>query len=192
MSISTHSPRSALHDTVFVKTAKGRAEMTARSAGLKSRQRTLLIMLDGQKRLGDIAGLSEAERVQTIRQLLALELAAPLTGGARIATPVPQATPATAETAATVATAATAEKLAGIKALMTDSANTYLGLMASDVVRRVQAARDETELLSVVGHWHMAMRESKYGREAAETYLEHIRTRFGAVSGDGARHEARA
>jgi hypothetical protein len=45
-----------------------------------------------------------------------------------------------------------------------------------DLVRRVQQACDETELLSVVDHWHMALRESKYGKDVAGALLEQIRT----------------
>jgi hypothetical protein len=164
MSIATRCPSGAFHETVFIKTPKGRAEVAARSAGLKSRQRTLLIMLDGQKRLRDIAGLSPSELGESIGHLLALDLVAPSGSTEAPAAALPE--PASA-------------RLADIKSLMTDSANTYLGLMAAEVVRRVQGARDEAALLSVVGHWHMAMRDSKYGRDAAETCLEHIRARFG-------------
>lgn len=171
MSNATSGASATIHDTVFAKTARGRAEVAARSAGLKSRQRTLLIMLDGQKRLRDIAGPAAGELGETVRQLLALGLIAPAGGAA----PAPPSKP---DPQAALAASA---KLAEIKALMTDSAQTCLGLMAADVVRRVQGARDEAELLSVVGHWHMAMRDSKHGRDAVQICLARIRARFDAV-----------
>lgn len=210
--MSTHSPTFDLHDTVFTKTPKGRAEMVERTAGLKSRQRTVLIMLDGQRLARDIAILSADEIADAMRHLLALELieplsepsiqsstkssTAPLLSVVEVAAPAAAAPPAPvpapvplaivvqqAPTAlvveAAIAPATDCSKLADIKAMMTDSANTYLGLMASDLVRRVHKARDEFELMSVVGHWHMAMRESKYGRDVAESHLARIKTRFG-------------
>jgi IMP cyclohydrolase len=62
--------------------------------------------------------------------------------------------------------------------LMTRSAETYLGPMATDLVRRVEQASDETQLLSVVGHWHMAMRDAKHGKDVASTLLEQIKANF--------------
>jgi hypothetical protein len=71
-----------------------------------------------------------------------------------------------------------AARLSHIKSLMTRSAEACLGLMAADVVRRVDRAGDETQLMSVLGHWHMAMRESKYGKDVAEIHLEQIKASF--------------
>lgn len=61
--------------------------------------------------------------------------------------------------------------------MLTHSAETYLGLMAVEVVRRVEQACDEAQL-SVLGHWHMAMRESKYGKGVASMHLEQINASF--------------
>lgn len=178
MSSLLATPAPDLRQTIFIKTAKGRAEMAARSAGLKSRQRSVLIMLDGRKSVRDIAGFPAEDVSDDIRHLLALELIAPMRAvDAEEATP---GVPAPRQAAADDAVADT-PALADIRALMTDSANTYLGLMAADVVARVRRARDRTELLAVVGHWHMAMRDSKYGRDAAGVYLERVRSRFGTA-----------
>lgn len=48
-------------------------------------------------------------------------------------------------------------------------------LLATEVVRRIEGAADETALLAVVGHWHMALQASKHGREAALAHVERIR-----------------
>jgi len=184
MSTLTHPGIFDFLDTVFTKTAKGRAEMVARAAGLKSRQRSILIMLDGQKNVRDIALLPPHEVAEAVSHLLALELIAPTVEQPVAADLVPVAAAAHAPEVAAVPAVATpaagdgSAKLTDLKNLMTDSANTYLGLMAADVVGRVHKARNEVELLAVVGHWHMAMRESKYGRAVAETHLAHIRSRF--------------
>ena len=163
MSSETQMLSSKVHDTVFTKTARGRAEVTERSAGLNGKQRSVLIMLDGRKSMRDIASLlPEDEIARIVEMLLERELIAPW-----------------AEAVVSCAASENhkdAAKLLRTKTLMTDSAMTYLGLMASEVVRRVQDASDEIELISVVGHWHMAMRESKYGRQVAAIHLEQIKT----------------
>jgi hypothetical protein len=154
---------SEVNDIVFAKTAKGRAEIAQRTAGLSGKHRNVLILLDGRKSLRTIGTLVPEDGIPNIVEtLLELEL---------IATSVE-----TVDPESHVDTA----KLLRIKTMMTDSAQTYLGLMASEVVRRIQRAGDETQLLSVVGHWHMAMRESKYGRDVAGIQLEQIKASLGA------------
>jgi plasmid maintenance system antidote protein VapI len=72
-------------------------------------------------------------------------------------------------------TAPTIRRLGERIGLTQDQIAHYLA-RGPDLVRRVQQACDETELLSVVGHWHMALRESKYGKDVAGPLLEQIRT----------------
>ena len=176
MSSGTHMLSSKVRDTVFTKTARGRVEVTDRSAGLNGKQRSVLIMLDGRKSMRDIATLLPQDEIARIVEiLLERELIAPW------AEAVPSSAAPRMPAIAGIARSDSenhkdAAKLLRTKTLMTDSAVTYLGLMASDVVRRVQDASDEIELISVIGHWHMAMRESKYGRKFAAIHLEEIKT----------------
>ena len=65
--------------------------------------------------------------------------------------------------------------LADIKAELIHAAELYLGVMAGDVVARVRQAGDAAQLLRVLGHWHMAMQDSKHGREAARALLDKTR-----------------
>lgn len=170
--MSSETPRLASEppDMVFAKTPKGRAEVAHRSTLLSGKQRSTLIMIDGQKRLSVIGALiSEPEVAKIVDILLAFELVA--------------ARSEVAVSAAASARPADAARLLHIKSMMTRSAETYLGLMAAEVVRRVEQACDEAQLLSVLGHWHMAMRESKYGKDVAGTHLEQIKANF-AAAGD--------
>ncbi|MEO7494470.1 MAG: hypothetical protein ABIT83_08570 [Massilia sp.] len=150
--------------TVYVKTGAGRAEMHRLDSDLTRRQRSVLIMVDGRKRLGEIGMALPLAELETIVSAL---LAGGLIAGPPSAAPAVPADPA---------------RLARIKAMMVRSAEAYLGVMAGDVVRRVDKAANEAELKSVLGHWHMAMRESKYGREVAGLHLEEIREHFDAVA----------
>ncbi|MET0858695.1 MAG: hypothetical protein ABWY27_18265 [Telluria sp.] len=164
-----------INDIVFVKTTKGRAEVAQRSAGLTGKHRSILIILDGQKSLRAIGTLlPDDEMAGIVAVLLELALIAPRTE-AVVFQPAPRIGAVGRIATSDGAGQVDAEKLSRTKAMMTDTAETYLGMMASEVVRRIQQAGDETQLLSVVGHWHMAMRESKYGRDVAGIHLEQIK-----------------
>jgi hypothetical protein len=147
---------------LYAKTEKGRNEVARRKLGLTGRQRTLLILLDGRKPCSALAGMMPADQVAAIvGELLALELIAP-------AGPT--------EPAGTLPAAPTPNPgLAKVKAEMVETAEACLGLLAAEVVRRIDQAADERELLGVVGHWHMALQASKRGREAAQAHVERVK-----------------
>lgn len=153
---------------LYAKTEKGRNEVARRQLGLTSRQRTLLILLDGRKPRSALDDMLPADQVAAIvGELLALELIAPA-GPSRPA-PVLPAAPAPNPA------------LAKVKAEMVDTAEACLGLLAAEVVRRIEGAGDEAALLAVVGHWHMALQASKHGREAALAHVERIRESLGGA-----------
>jgi hypothetical protein len=160
-----------VHDDVFCKTEKGKAELELRQAGLNIRQRSVLIMLDGRKRLRDIETLLPAQVLQDIMAvLMERELIAPANknGSQSALRPV-------GSTVAAIAPREASVNLIKTKQLLIQAAETYLGLLAADVVRRVERASDEAELQSVLGHWNMAMHESKLGRQVARVKLEEIK-----------------
>lgn len=146
-------------DVVYTKTAQGRLEVARRSAGLGARQRSVLIMLDGHKSAGALATLMPmAQLARILDELAGLGLIAPAADTA----PVPTA-------------ASDDARLAPVKAMLIRTAETYLGLIAADLVRQIGAARDEHQLQRAIGHWHMAMQDSKYGREVVESHLALIK-----------------
>jgi hypothetical protein len=158
------NPMQARVDLVYTKTAAGRHEVGHRGAGLNARQRTALIMLDGQRDARVLETLMPADQVAPIlAALIALGLIAAEGAAAAPAPPGPSAR------------AAEAPSLAAIKAELIHSAELYLGVMAGEVVARVRQAADATQLLRVLGHWHMAMQDSKHGKEAARALLDKTR-----------------
>lgn len=143
-------------DVVYGKTALGQHEVQHRSAGLTARQRAALIMLDGQRDASGLATVMPADQLAPVlAALIALDLIAPVS--ARVAVP-----PAAVESG----------KLAAIKAELIEAADRYLGVLGADVVARVRQASDDAQLLRVLGHWYMAMQDSKHGKDAARTLLE--------------------
>lgn len=165
-------------ERVYAKTDAGRAEVGLRAAGLSGRARTLLIMVDGRKPAAALAGVVPLGQLEALLGgLLDRGLIAPADVASLFAPdPVPQA----AHEAAHEAAPALPAWLVEIKRDMTDTAETYLGLMAAEVVRRIERAGDEAQLNSVLGHWHMAMRDSKRGRDVAEACLARIQARLRA------------
>jgi hypothetical protein len=143
---------------VYAKTDEGRKEVARRQLGLNSRQRTVLILLDGRRPLSTLDGFfPAAQAAEIVGELLALGLVVPVG--------VPAAPAPVVESAL----------LTRVKAEMVETAEACLGLLAADVVRRIDSATDEAALLAVVGHWHMALQGSKRGREAALAHVERIR-----------------
>jgi hypothetical protein len=174
MSLESASLTTPGRDAVYVKTAKGRGEMASRGTGLTARQRTVLIMLDGRKSCAALAPLMPAGQVTDIvAQLLALDLIAPC--GAAVASDA-GAVPAAAHAGVASATQQVRDDgLDRVKRYMVSTAQAHLGLLASEVVERIERAADADQLRAVVGHWHMALQESKHGRATAGTQLEAVR-----------------
>ena len=167
---------SVSRDAVFAKTAKGRGEVNARGMGLSGRQRTVLIMLDGQRSCAALAAMMpEGQVAGIVTELLALDLIAPCAGAAGAPAPAAAPLPAPADVPDAGAPQADAD-VAAIKAYMVQAAQTYLGLLAAEVVERIEGAHDAARLRGVVGHWHLALQASKHGRETAAAHIEYVRT----------------
>ncbi|KQZ28080.1 hypothetical protein ASD58_11585 [Duganella sp. Root1480D1] len=166
--------------TVFGKTEAGRVEFVQRSAGLTARQRAVLILIDGQKALGEIeTWLGEDEMLEAVEALLRKGLVGISSAPAPVAAPVPMPAPASAPAApaapAPARPAVGAAALAAAREFMVAAARKHLGLMAADLVRRIEHAKDENQLAGVVGLWHVSLRESKTGKPCAEGLLAEAR-----------------
>ncbi len=156
----TPENRIRLRATVFGKTEAGRVEFVQRSAGLTARQRSVLILIDGQKALGEIeTWLGEDEMLEAVEALLRRGLV----GITSAPSPAPVRSPAGAAA------------LAAAREFMMAAARKHLGLMAADLVRRIEHAKDESQLAGVIGLWHVSLRESKTGKPCAEGLLAEAR-----------------
>lgn len=181
---------------VFIKTAKGREEIAQRTFGLSSRQRSVLIVMDGTKNLGALKGvmlqnelddivfflsthlfitLSEAEP-KKVQEIPVAKSFRPAQFSAQESIDV---TPRRVENALTQDDTEIRE----IKDFMTTTAHTYLGLLAADVIQQIERAKTSTSLRAVVGQWHMALRGSKHGNRFAGPYLEQVTAALAANEG---------
>ncbi|MFZ6771976.1 hypothetical protein ACO0LB_04585 [Undibacterium sp. SXout7W] len=205
-------------NSVFTKTSKGRLEITQRSGELSSRQRSILIMLDGSKKLDALLTpvaknelqeivhfLSQQDFIEYNRDLASAPSASSVSADSTSAktptawqpdavtpaVPTPVITPEVTVATVIAPTAISADKsgititapaihmldeasLRSIKDFMTVTAQTYLGLLGADVIRRVERAEDHVQLMGSLGHWHMALRDSKQGHRFASVYMEQV------------------
>lgn len=190
-----HVGHAGLQRTVFMKTQKGRSEVRQRSMALSGRQRQVLIMVDGFKRVDEISSfLPEQELVQIVQFLSEHELIslAREESDVRPVDAFNQAGSVYAEGGAAVRVSLACtlidaaalpddRHVAQIRALMLGTAQEYLGILATDVQGRVRQADDVAQLLAVLGYWHMALRESKRGKVYVERYFDEIKASFGGA-----------
>jgi hypothetical protein len=152
---------------VFTKTAKGRNEVAQRSPDLSIRQRQVLILIDGVKQLHAINKILPETEFVSIVDFLQQEEMITLRQS-------PSELPGTTPKVLTDDPA----QIAALKRLLSDTARNYLGLLSADIERRIDEARDAAQLLSVLGLWHMALRQSKHGGAYAGQYLAVIEAAF--------------
>lgn len=190
---------------VFSKTDKGREEMTKRAYGLSPLQRRVLILIDGSKDLETLAdmipAMVPAGQLQAILEyLLEHEFIVPVDNDAASRTypgsqPVEPSSAAIAPRAAALADALNATQslpvaatgsgtaltedpatIRMVKDFMTTTAQTYLGLLSAPVIQRIEQARTAAQLMTVAGHWNMALRDSQQGKRFAGPYLEQVKS----------------
>lgn len=71
-------------------------------------------------------------------------------------------------------------KIREIKDFMTTTAQTYLGLLAADLIQRIERTKTSAALMALVGQWHMALRDSKNGNRFAGPYLDQVKAALSA------------
>lgn len=64
--------------------------------------------------------------------------------------------------------------LISIKTILSEATDDYLGIMGRSVKLRIEACSNEVDLRHCISSWHMAMRESKLGRESTNFLMAQI------------------
>lgn len=176
-------------DSVYCKTDKGRREIIERRHGLTFRQRNTLILMDCVKSLELIAGaipLTELEKtvpfllehgfiVLANAQQAEEQLTAARDRQTHVGAPNALAMPTPILTSTQATLTQNPEVIEQIKTFMLASADTHLGLMGADTIARIQRCRTAEQLMAAAAFWHMAMRESKTGREFAAIFMEQVK-----------------
>jgi hypothetical protein len=175
-----------MQSTVFAKTEAGRTEIDQRIRGLTAKERRVLILIDAQRNVFDIATITDLndDAASVFVRLIGLGLIAPLAsqGESRVASrpappapPLPSAPQKTAGADATAAKTVVDEALARAKKIMLEATDEHLGLLGADIARHIDGVNDFDSIKACIAKWHMAMRDSRSGRASVDEHLERIR-----------------
>ena len=152
--------------TVFVKTEQGRDALTSRPAGLGPRLRSLLIMVDGKRSVGELDKMlgSDGAAAPLLEQLAAEGW---IEGGAPAA---PAATPvAVAEGPATLPPpTADALPFPEARRLVVRFINDQLGPMGEPLAIKVEGCKSATELLAMLPRIRDGLRNFKNAATVAQ------------------------
>jgi hypothetical protein len=168
------SSKSVATNPVYAKTPKGREELNSRKAGLNMRQRSVLIMLDGSKPLDAVKSPLPKDELQDIIAFLTRQELITIANQAENQAQNDAVNDAGDAARPSAPAPLAPHKLREAKDFMTTTAQTYLGLLAADLIRRIEHSKDAAQLQTVLGQWHMALRDSKHGHKFATIYLEQI------------------
>lgn len=145
---------------VFVKTAKGQAELTARSGALTPRARRALILVDGKRTVADLAALIQSETLRnTLGQLEEDGFIEYVEAFASKPAPVaPAATPAPAARSEPPTSAqpiaVDPKRLRQARLLMSEALHNFVGGGGSKgILQRIAAAQSLEDLHAVHEDW---------------------------------------
>ncbi len=174
---------------VYEKSALGFMEFTTDKRTLSVRERQVLLLVNGVRTLDDLEKFFKKELLlETIRKLeaegyiqrstepdtevkqQALEQLPTIQSQQNNAFSVTLSFLDVADHAEPICPA----KLATVKSILIDAADDYLGIMGRGIKTRIETCDNEESLRQCISSWHMAMRESKLGRESASFLMERI------------------
>lgn len=158
---------------VYEKSARGFSEFITEKRSLHVRERQVLLLVNGVRNLDDLEKFFKKELLTETIQKLEL--------GGYIQQPrgthIERKLSATTQSFFNVehsSTPISPANMSAIKAILVESADDYLGIMGRSLKSRIEACNDENDIRNCISSWHMAMRESKLGRESASFLMEQI------------------
>lgn len=66
------------------------------------------------------------------------------------------------------------QTMSAIKRIIADTCGEHLGIFSRELVDKTQQAQDDKQLRVCISQWHMAMQESKTGRESCFDWLNEV------------------
>ncbi|QLI81742.1 hypothetical protein HZU75_09470 [Chitinibacter fontanus] len=169
--------------TVFFRTDLGNHELQTRTPGFPIKQRQLLFLIDGQKRIADLVAFNPDIEDLKLRLVKLQEQGLIGMQGAPSHTPLPTIFDPTIQPAAEPAPKAvggkqlpSAKALQNVRRIITMTDQTYLGnkleYMLLDVFDVMKTADD---LQFCIDRWQKALREAGLG-EMADAYMWQVRS----------------
>lgn len=155
---------------VFAKTDEGQAEIKTRALGLTAKVRSVLIMVDGQRNVRDLAGLTGSDIDVSLHELLSagciVEVAPPKIAAAAAAAPAAAAGPSASDDIAALppASSRSAKQVDMARNFMTNTVNTMFGAnMRLSMIEAIYNCRTADDLRGVYPQWVETMMGSVQG-----------------------------
>lgn len=171
---------------VYEKSVLGLNEFTAEKRSLGVRERQVLLLVNGVRKLDDLEKFFKRDHLlDTIKKLEAEGYIHPqhahLQTGIKPESDIKLPFLEADGTAQPICPG----KLAAIKTILLEASDDYLGIMGRGIKAKIEACDSEHSLKQCISSWHMAMRESKLGRESASFLMEQIhQTLEGKIIGE--------
>lgn len=162
---------------VYEKSALGYNEFTNNNRTLNVRERQVLLLVNGVRNLEDLEKFFKKELLtETLIKLEMEGFIYPANSQAATVQVVEQSKNIFGRflNTQTELPPINPAKIAAIKNILLEATDDYLGLMGRSIKDRISKCDHEAELRNCISGWHMAMRESKLGRESADFLMEQI------------------
>jgi len=166
---------------IYQKTPHGIAEIAATEKTLNFRQRRALILVDGKRSAAEIGVyLNQANMPEILANLEAL---GHIVDTAKPSSPQIQPSPIESDPAKLAAfqaaasqrePALTEQQVHAVKTILINSTEQHLGIMGRSLKQKIEAAVTDEQIIACTSQWHMAMRDSKLGRELAGALMEQV------------------
>lgn len=160
---------------VYEKSALGYNEFTNNNRTLNVRERQVLLLVNGVRNLEDLEKFFKKDLLT--ETLIKLELEGFIYPANTQATPVIEQSKnifSRFMDTQTELPPINPAKIAAVKNILLQATDDYLGLMGRSIKDRISKCNHQAELRNCISAWHMAMRESKLGRESADFLMEQI------------------
>ncbi|ACT48318.1 hypothetical protein [Methylotenera mobilis] len=161
---------------VYEKSTRGLNEFANNQRTLSVRERQVLLLVNGVRNLDDLNKFFKQDQLlDTIKKLESEGYIQRPQEQKTIlaATHTPPVTITLLETTDQAAPICPT-KLASVKSILIEATDDYLGMMGRSIKTKIENCENETSLRQCISSWHMAMRESKLGRESASFLMEQI------------------
>ncbi|HQS36728.1 MAG TPA: hypothetical protein PK571_00670 [Methylotenera sp.] len=160
---------------VYEKSALGFKEFTTDKRTLGVRERQVLLLVNGVRKLDDLEKFFKRDHLMdTIKKLESDGYIQRQDGEV---SPAAESAPVHSLPffeADDSAQPICPTKLAAVKTILLEAADDYLGIMGRGIKSKIEACDTDNSLKQCISSWHMAMRESKLGRESASFLMEQI------------------
>lgn len=156
---------------IYKKTNYGQAEIShpRKSIGLKERQ--LLIMVDGKRSAEELSKYISLPNVEeTLVKLAKLGFVIP----AHLQESTPQKLNQFNSTTSQTLNLSQ-DQIKSIKEHLIKTTDLHLGILGRELRRKIEIASNDEEMKVSISQWHMAIRESKTGRDISHVLMDEVK-----------------